>query len=103
MPRGHCTQFPFKEVGMKDLPRISSLIYRLFLLSWILSVLWVKGYLWWIFGVSIVLFVAHLRMSVSISSTPATTAPPRPATKRSSAKRSAEESGNSWREPLPSR
>jgi hypothetical protein len=88
---------------MKDQPGISGLIYRLFLLSWILSVLWVKGYLWWIFGVSIVLFVAHLFSNVPISSTPAATAQPRPATKRSSAKRSAKESGDSWREPLPSR
>jgi membrane-bound metal-dependent hydrolase YbcI (DUF457 family) len=34
---------------MNDSPFISRLVYRLFLLSWIFAVLWVKEYLWWTF------------------------------------------------------
>ncbi len=88
---------------MKDLPGISGLIYRLFLLSWILSVLWAKGYLWLIFSVSTVLFVVHVLGLMRAAVTSATTPPPRARTQRSSARSSTEGSGDSWREPLPSR
>jgi hypothetical protein len=32
-------------------------IYRIFLLSWVLGVLWAKGYLWWVFGIALLLYV----------------------------------------------
>jgi membrane protein implicated in regulation of membrane protease activity len=39
---------------------IAGTIYRIFLLSLIVAVLWVKGYLWWIFGIAVVLFIIHV-------------------------------------------
>jgi len=43
---------------------IAGLIYRLFLLSLVVAVLWVKGYLWWIFGIAIFLFLVHVFMNL---------------------------------------
>jgi hypothetical protein len=36
---------------------ISTLVYRLFLLSWIFAVLWVKEYLWWTFTLAALLLL----------------------------------------------
>jgi hypothetical protein len=45
---------------------IAGLIYRLFLLSLIVAVLWVKGYLWWIFGIAILLYLIDGFMNLPI-------------------------------------
>jgi len=42
---------------------IAGLINRLFLLSLIVAVLWVKGYLWWIFGIAILLYLIDAFMN----------------------------------------
>jgi hypothetical protein len=39
-------------MSMNESSPISNLVYRLFLLSWILAVLWVKEYLWWAFTIA---------------------------------------------------
>jgi len=44
---------------MNDSPFISRLVYRLFLLSWIFAVLWVKEYLWWTFTIAGLLLLMH--------------------------------------------
>lgn len=45
---------------------IAGMIYRIFLLSLIVAVLWVKGYLWWVFGIAVVLFMAHVFVNLPI-------------------------------------
>jgi len=45
---------------------IAGTIYRLFLLSLIVAVLWVKGYLWWVFGIAILLYLIHGFMNLPI-------------------------------------
>jgi len=45
---------------------IAGLIYRLFLLSLIVAVLWVKGYLWWIFAIAILLYLIDGLMNLPI-------------------------------------
>ncbi len=45
---------------------ITTLIYRLFLLSLIVAVLWVKGYLWWILGIAIFLYLLNGFMNLPI-------------------------------------
>jgi len=45
---------------------IAGMIYRIFLLSLIVAVLWVKGYLWWVFGIAIVLFMIHVFVNLPI-------------------------------------
>jgi membrane protein implicated in regulation of membrane protease activity len=45
---------------------IAGMLYRIFLLSLIVAVLWVKGYLWWVFGVASVLFVIHVFVNLPI-------------------------------------
>src|SRR5215471_8437713 len=56
-------------------------IYRLFLLSVMFAVLWVKGYLWWAFGIALILYLADTIvfpfLSVAASMPPGTTARPR--------------------------
>jgi hypothetical protein len=37
--------------------RIGTRFYRIFLLSLIFGVLWVKGYLWWVFSVALLLYL----------------------------------------------
>jgi hypothetical protein len=44
---------------MNDSPFISRLVYRLFLLSWIFAVLWVKEYFWWTFTIAALLLLMH--------------------------------------------
>ncbi len=45
---------------------IAGMSYRIFLLSLIVAVLWVKGYLWWVFGIAIVLFTLHVFANLPI-------------------------------------
>jgi fatty acid desaturase len=45
---------------------IAGMIYRIFLLSLIVAVLWVKGYLWWVFGIALVLFMIHVFVNLPI-------------------------------------
>jgi len=45
---------------------IASLINRLFLLSLIVAVLWVKGYLWWILGIAVFLYLLELFINLPI-------------------------------------
>jgi hypothetical protein len=45
---------------------IVQLLYRIFLLSLIFGVLWVKGYLWWVFGVAILLYVMDIALNLPI-------------------------------------
>jgi hypothetical protein len=42
---------------MKNKLNIGTWIYRLFLLSLIFGVLWVKGYLWWVFSIALLLYL----------------------------------------------
>jgi hypothetical protein len=42
---------------MGDSPFIARLLYRVFLLSWIFAVLWVKEYLWWTFTIAALLLL----------------------------------------------
>ena len=51
---------------MQNARIIARLIYQLFLLSLIVAVLWVKGYLWWVFGIAIVLFVIQVFASLPV-------------------------------------
>ena len=41
-------------------------VYRIFLLSLIAAVLWVKGYLWWVFGIAVFLFLLNAFMNLPI-------------------------------------
>jgi hypothetical protein len=91
---------------MKDVRSATGLIYRLFLLSWILAVLWVKGYLWWIFAVSVIALIASLLVDISRAAANA----PAPQRARTLPKRRFSSGGNaeepvdgSWREPMPPR
>jgi hypothetical protein len=45
---------------------IVGMIYRIFLLSLIAAVLWVKGYLWWVFGIAVFLFVLNIFVNLPI-------------------------------------
>lgn len=45
---------------------ISRLIIQLFYISVIFAVLWVKGYLWWIFGIALFLYVVHILVNVPL-------------------------------------
>jgi len=45
---------------------IAGLINRLFLLSLIVAVLWVKGYLWWIFGIAILLYLVDAILNLPL-------------------------------------
>ncbi len=40
--------------------------YRIFLLSLIFGVLWVKGYLWWVFGIAVCLYSMELVLNLPI-------------------------------------
>jgi membrane protein implicated in regulation of membrane protease activity len=44
----------------------AGMIYRIFLLSLIVAVLWVKGYLWWVFGIAIVLFTINMVVNLPL-------------------------------------
>jgi hypothetical protein len=41
---------------------LTGFLHRLFLLTAMFAVLWVKGYLWWIFGVALGLYLASAVM-----------------------------------------
>ena len=91
---------------MNNMRFITSMIERIFLVSWIFAVLWVKGYLWWLFGIAFLLFVVSLfRTAALLSTAVSDSQPEKPATKRrySSAKSTEEEVNDSWREPMPRR
>jgi hypothetical protein len=45
---------------------IVGMIYRIFLLSLIVAVLWGKGYLWWVLGIAIVLLLIHVVANLPI-------------------------------------
>ncbi|MGO9469502.1 MAG: hypothetical protein ACLQIB_08670 [Isosphaeraceae bacterium] len=45
---------------------IATLLYRIFLLSLIAAVLWVKGYLWWILGIAVFLYLLNAFMNLPI-------------------------------------
>jgi hypothetical protein len=81
-------------------------MYRLFLVSWIFAVLWVKGYLWWVFGIAALLFV--LEMVKALASSSRSGGDFRPAAPRSHGRASStnsrdEEDNDFWREPRPPR
>jgi hypothetical protein len=91
---------------MNDSPFISRLVYRLFLLSWIFAVLWVKEYLWWTFTIAALLLVLSeiilpiAAFSKTIDSTPtASPSAPMPSSGGSV------DTGDPdvWREPKPPR
>src|SRR4051794_7908733 len=42
-------------------------IYRLFLLSFIFGVLWVKGYLWWVFSIALLFYLSDTLLFPMIS------------------------------------
>ena len=89
---------------MNDLRRVITLIYRLFLFSWIFTVLWVKGYLWWLFAVAAILLLVDMLVTTSIYSknaSPAQSAKS-PSKRRASDAKEPDEGGEfSWREPKP--
>jgi hypothetical protein len=83
-------------------------IYRIFLLSFLFAVLWVKGYLWWVFWIALVLFLAEtvvfplLSVAVSMSAVPV--ARPRKSKGAPQAGASGPAPGSEdFREPRPSR
>jgi hypothetical protein len=89
---------------MDDLRLVTKMFYRLFILSWILAVLWVKGYLWWVFAVA----AALLLVDVLVRMSPPPTNPSRSQPAKSSSKRKASNAEEpavgadfSWREPKP--
>ncbi len=45
----------------------AGMLYRIFLLSLIVAVLWVKGYLWWVFGIALGLFMLHVFVNLPIA------------------------------------
>jgi hypothetical protein len=84
--------------------RIVNLIYRLFLFSWILAVLWVKGYLWSLFGLTVFLVLLDLFFTAQFyvseareSASEKTRAKPRAARP----KKVDGGGDSSWREPSP--
>ncbi len=102
----------------KKSPDQPNLIYRLFLLSIMFGVLWVKGYLWWAFGIALLLYLGDtfiIPLLVAAMSMPQErpqgrwTKPPRPA--KSAPAATADEVQDSpppagsddFREPMPSR
>src|SRR5204863_8197885 len=54
-------------VSMNDQLNIGTRIYRLFLLSLIFGVLWVKGYLWWVFSIALLLYLSDTFLFPMIS------------------------------------
>jgi hypothetical protein len=83
-------------------------IYRLFLLSFLFAVLWVKGYLWWVFGIALVLFLSDTvvfpLLSVAVSLPAMPPARPRKPKGASQAGASGPAPGSEdFREPRPSR
>lgn len=93
-------------------------IYRLFLLSIVFGVLWVKGYLWWAFTMALLLFLGDtcispmLRIAASMSpddsaprraKSPRQTIPPSPARTNEDAASSPARGGDDFREPMPGR
>ena len=93
---------------MKKTLDLGPWIYRLFLLSVLFAVLWVKDHLWWVFGIALILFLAEtvvfplLSVAVSMPVVP----PARP--RRSKAAPQTGASGpapgeDDFREPRPSR
>jgi len=89
---------------MNDLRFVVNLIYRLFLFSWIFAILWVKGYLWWLFAVAASLLLVHLLVATSFSSTITSRSQPAtsPSKRRASNAREPDEGDEfSWREPKP--
>jgi hypothetical protein len=51
---------------MYDTQVLAGVIYRVFLLSLIVAVLWAKGYLWWVFGIAIFLYAFNIIASFPI-------------------------------------
>ncbi|SRR5579883_657214 len=83
-------------------------IYRLFLLSVLFAVLWVKGYLWWLFGIALVLYLAETLIFPFLSVAASLPAGPtvRPRKPRSAPQTDAPgfaAGGEDFREPRPSR
>ena len=93
---------------MKNKLDLGPWIYRLFLLSFLFAVLWVKGYLWWVFGIALVLFLADtvvfplLSVAVSMSALPVARARRPKASSQAGASGPAA-GGEDFREPKPSR
>src|SRR5438046_7947492 len=52
---------------MNDQLNIGTRIYRLFLLSLIFGVLWVKGYLWWVFSIALLLYLSDTFLMLFVS------------------------------------
>ncbi len=83
---------------------VVNLIYRLFLFSWIFAILWVKGYLWWLFAVAALLLLVHILVTMSSNSVdagPAQSAKSPAKGRASKAKEPDEGDAFSWREPRP--
>jgi len=91
---------------MTDTRRVVNLIYRLFLFSWIFAVLWVKGYLWSLFGLMVFLVLLDLFLTAQFYGAEARESPSakRPARRKASSTQDPEDGDdNSWREPRPPR
>ena len=102
----------------KKSPDQPNLIYRLFLLSIMFGVLWVKEYLWWAFSIALLLYLLDtffIPLLMVATSMPRErpevrwTKPPRPAKSASAAKTDEVEASpppsgaDDFREPMPSR
>jgi len=83
---------------------IGRLIYRLFLLSWFFAILWVKGYLWWLLAIAVLLFVGSVLVSTPFSVRAVDESKPEmPAAKRRRwTTKMSEDDDDTWREPKPS-
>jgi hypothetical protein len=85
-------------------PPLLNLVYRLFLLSWIFAVLWVKEYLWWAFSIAALLLLwdgiilPMIAISRSMNSEPNV-----PSQSMPSGGSSDEGDPDVWREPKPPR
>jgi hypothetical protein len=89
---------------MNDSP-LSNLVYRVFLLSWIFAILWVKEYFWWAFSIAAFLLLwdgiilPMIAISRSMNSEPANA----PSKSMPSGGSFDEEDPDVWREPKPPR
>jgi hypothetical protein len=99
-------EIDFQAIIMNESSPISDLVYRLFLLSWIFAVLWVKEYLWWAFALAASLLVWHgiilpmIAVSGTINSNPGE---PPPKSMPSISGKVDEGEPDVWREPKPPR
>jgi hypothetical protein len=89
---------------MTKVQHFTNLIYRLFLLTWLLAVLWAKGYLWSIFTITSLLlllegYLVVNRVAANMNRPQFANARPKPGGRRSKGAEKSDET--SWREPKP--